>query len=109
MILLNAITKAAVYNFIAHPSHALLLAGEEGSGQRQVATIIQDKLLGSQTTGAIKLIGDQKRAITIDEIREIREFTKLKTSGSEGLRRLVIIDNAQSMGLEAQNALLKIL
>ncbi len=52
--------------------------------------------------------GTQKNIIDVDQIREIAAFMHLKPSVDGGWR-VVIVDDADTMNLNAQNALLKIL
>lgn len=47
--------------------------------------------------------------ISIGTIRELKNFLQLKTTGNQDIRRVVLIEDAESMNQEAQNALLKIL
>lgn len=50
---------------------------------------------------------DESKEITVDEVREINRFLSL--TSAETKYRMVIIDNAENMNLNAQNSLLKIL
>ncbi len=53
-------------------------------------------------------LGDE--SISIDQIREIKRFTKLKiASENTAQKRVIAVSNADKMTIEAQNALLKIL
>jgi len=48
---------------------------------------------------------EKKRDISVDQIREVLSFLSL--SGMESERRVVLIDDAESMNIQAANALLK--
>ena len=51
--------------------------------------------------------GKHKTVITIDEVRELKNF--LMMSAADGGRRVVIVDSADEMNTSASNALLKLL
>jgi DNA polymerase-3 subunit delta' len=57
----------------------------------------------------LELLTEDKKAITISEVRQINKFLSLKISSDKDISRIIIIENAHLMRLEAQNALLKIL
>ncbi len=115
-ILLHASTKLQLDRFIADPSHAVLLVGEEGAGKHTTAihlakTLLQlsaDELVNYPYLNIVSP-SQSKQSITIDDIRQLIAFTRLKTVGSKDIKRVIIIENAHTMQAEAQNALLKLL
>lgn len=108
-LLLHPRTHDALLAFIANPSHALLLTGESGSGKGTLANYIAEKLLDVHGPAHIKSLGTAEGPITIDQVRDVIHFTQLSVPGSRKIKRCIIIENAQRMGQEAQNALLKLL
>ncbi len=113
-VALHPHTKEHVAQFVAHPSHAAILIGSNGVGKTCVAEIIAQAVLG--LTGAklqsypyFKLIGPAKDSISIESIRELQHFLQLRTLGERQLRRVVIIEHAEGLTVEAQNAFLKLL
>ncbi len=52
--------------------------------------------------------GEQKSAVDVDSARKVAPFLRMKASGDNGWR-VVIVDDADTMNRNAQNALLKIL
>ncbi len=54
----------------------------------------------------LALVVPDGKQIKIDQIREVKEFVLLKPSGK---RKVVVVDEAEKMNPQAQNALLKIL
>jgi DNA polymerase-3 subunit delta' len=54
-------------------------------------------------------ITPEKNSISIDIIRQLQRFLQLKTLGVGNLRRAVIVEHAESLTVEAQNAYLKLL
>jgi len=112
--LIHSITSAEVMRFIAEPSHALLLEGPVGVGKGSLATYIGASLLGLdeerlEGSGYVLRLIPQTSHIPIETIRELQHFLQLKTPGRKALRRLIIIEQADRLTREAQNAFLKIL
>ena len=117
-LLLHPTTKHSVDNILASPSQAILLHAPAGSGKGLTAKYISSRLLNItleqvDNSSKIKILsinpdGKEKR-LSIENIREINGFLKLKTTGNSNYRRAVIVEDAQTMGHEAQNAFLKTL
>jgi DNA polymerase III delta prime subunit len=93
-------TTLQLETFLKKPSHAVLLTGKEGSGKLFTA-----KWLASQLEAEYFVIEspEEKSVITIDQIRELYNFTRT------GNKLAVIIKDSQELGNEAQNAFLKLL
>lgn len=114
-LLLHESTRRALDDFIRRPSHGLLLIAPAGSGKGSAAQYVAAGLLG---TAAAQLAGHpycsivrpvEGKSISIDTIREIIRFTTLRitSAGGGAGHRVVIIEDAQRLTLQAQNALLK--
>jgi DNA polymerase III delta prime subunit len=114
-ILFSGKNKSDIDRFIENPSHAILLVGKYGYGKRTLAEYIAGQLLGADTLSGLSLnpyfyvIEPENNLISIEKIRELKKFFQLKTTGKNTIRRAVIIENAESMNDESQNAILKIL
>jgi DNA polymerase-3 subunit delta' len=112
-LVLHPSSRQQLLAFAAKPSHALILLGAEGIGKSAASRWLALKLLGLADENALssypyfKVVAAEDRSISIDAVRELLQFTKLKVAG--GLARIIIIDEAHLMGGEAQNALLKLL
>lgn len=112
-LVLHPKVKAEVRKFIANPSHALLIIGPAGSGKGSLSTQIAAQLLSVSTASLSKypyfrrILPDN--SVSIDQIRALQNFTSLKTIGKRSVRRLIIIEKAETMTVEAQNAFLKLL
>ncbi len=110
-------SNRSIESFIKNPSHALLIVGSTILDATATAEYITKEILkleqGSDVRNhPIVLYIDrptEKQDISIDSVRQIVSFMKLKIASSTTLYRLVIINQAQTMSLEAQNALLKAL
>jgi hypothetical protein len=118
--LLHPGTRTRLEAFMARPSHALMLVGPAGSGKRTLALGLAETVLGlsagSYTSHPYALLiapEEPGKAIGIEAVRQLEKFLALKVpgkkAGPDGLDRAVIIEDAQLMTLEAQNALLKML
>lgn len=115
-LVLHPSTLDQVKSFVASPVHALLLTGPDGIGKTAIAQALvctlldvpQDKLesyphyLEVTSTAATG-------TISIETVRELQKFLQLKTIGTRPLRRAIVIEHAQGMTAEAQNAFLKLL
>ncbi|HSE61416.1 MAG TPA: AAA family ATPase [Candidatus Saccharimonadales bacterium] len=85
------------------PPHALLLVGITGIGKFSVASAWARQLTSPEHITIIT--PDEKGTLTIDAIRGLYKHTRSRQTQ----RQVVIIDHAEAMGVEAQNALLKLL
>lgn len=114
-LVLNTITKRQLEQFLQKPSHSLLIIGPAGSGKQTIALHIAAQLLQSDIDRVgnhphVKLIAPLNSSISIDVIRDLKSFSKLKTAGhSSEVKRIVIVYDAQALTTEAQNAFLKLL
>ncbi|MBA3757729.1 AAA family ATPase [Candidatus Saccharibacteria bacterium] len=115
-LLLNLCTKKQIEYFLDKPGHALLLVGSPGSGKKTIAKTIASETLRINTGSALEtypfyyhLTPTDKSEITIEQVRKLIYNFRLRTPGSNKIRRVVFIENANLMSNEAQNAILKIL
>jgi DNA polymerase-3 subunit delta' len=103
---------------LASPTHAVLLSGPAGSGKTHVAEALAASLLGSEVAtlenhAYYRVLAPGGSAaggsISIEQIRELSGFFRLKVPGNAPIERVAVIQDADSMSAEAQNALLKLL
>lgn len=115
ILALQATTASQLASFVSTPSHAVLLTGATGIGKRAVAEHLADLLLQHSYRSLAEhpytriIASDDGKMIGIETIRELEHFLSLKVPGQSVIKRIIIIDQAQLLGLEAQNALLKTL
>ena len=109
-MLVNPITERLVLNLIEKAGSPLALIGAEGVGKIYLAKLIADKILNTKTIKNHPYIFVLDAKISgIDQVRELQNNLKLVVPGKQLIKRMVIIDNFDSFGREAQNALLKII
>lgn len=114
-LILHTGTRQQLEAFLASPTHALMIVGPTGSGKRTLAVYAAEELLGlepgrlEEHPYALLIASEDGKAIGIEAVRGLERFLALKVPGKSAHDRVVIIEDAQSMTLEAQNALLKML
>jgi len=107
-------TKTQLGQLAAAPSHAIAFVGPDGIGKGLVARQAIAQMLHIEP-GALahyayfSHIGPDGASISIEAVRSVRQFLRLKTTGEQTLRRAVLIEHAEALTTEAQNALLKML
>lgn len=74
---------------------------------RSQALIFSKQIVGENTIDSISIFGDNKKFIGINDIRSIRSEVLKKSTFNQ--YKFIIINNADKMTIEAQNALLKTL
>lgn len=110
-ILIHPETEAQIEHTIKTAPHAIMLIGSEGSGKRTLAYHMTAEIIGAvvDTHPYFLCIEPDKNNVTIEQVRELKQFTRLKTTGRGNIRRIAVILEAHLMTTEAQNALLKLL
>jgi DNA polymerase-3 subunit delta' len=113
-LILHDTTQQQTGQFIQNPAHAVLLAGPDGIGKGSLASHITATLLQIEaeklpTYPHFLRLEPEGTSISIEKIRELQKFLQLKTIGTRPLRRAIIIEHANALTTEAQNAYLKLL
>lgn len=113
---LHAQTKSAVEGYLQSPSHAVLIVGAHGIGKGSVATHLATQLLKLKDATALegyphfkRIAPTEKESVSIETIRSLQQFVRLRTTGRAAIRRVIVIEHADTMTTEAQNAFLKLL
>lgn len=102
-LLINPVTQRLIDTFVRRPSHGLLLTGQSGVGLMTIARYLAAAI--DQLGNLYEVVPDEKGTITIEIVRGLYKLTR--THRETAL--VIIIDDADKMGREAQNALLKLL
>jgi DNA polymerase-3 subunit delta' len=113
-LVVHPLTQQHLTQYSAAPAHALLLTGPAGTGKgiltQRLATQILKSTISKANNAAIRHIeADEKGTISIEVVRELRQFVRLKTTGAQEIRRAIIVEHADGMTTEAQNSFLKLL
>lgn len=111
-LLLHPRTQAAIDAFLKRPAHAILVNGPPGIGKGAVAELLACALLAVSAQELarqpyLRRIGGQQTAISIEAVRDLSQFLSRQVPGSS--KRVIILEEAESLTTEAQNALLKTL
>jgi DNA polymerase-3 subunit delta' len=119
LIILHPATQKVLETYITDPAHAVLVTGPKGSGKASLARHMSSGLIGDGLLSAeayeqhpfIRIIRPlDGKSIPIDTIRELQHFLSLAIPGrARTITRIIVIEDAQLMTVEAQNALLKTL
>lgn len=102
-LLLHPYTKAELTALLNDTPHALLFVAPTGTGKLTVARAWAQQLADAANVSI--LAPEEGGSISIDAVRSLYKRTRSKQVG----KQVVIIDHAETMGIEAQNAFLKLL
>jgi len=110
-LLINPTTEQQLANFVAAPSHAVILHGPTGAGKFTLALQLAADLLqtnrDSLQSHAYVLV--LRENLGIEAVRELEHFLSLKVPSQAAVHRAIIVEDAHRLSVEAQNALLKTL
>ncbi|GHU06895.1 hypothetical protein FACS189431_0560 [Alphaproteobacteria bacterium] len=106
-LIINSKTRANLEAYLAHPTHALLLAGKNGVGLGTIAKSLGKAIAGADTVIiSPKLHKTQKTAtINVDDIRALADLTRDRRTAPLA----IVIDEADRMTDKAPEAFLKAL
>lgn len=113
--LLHKSTTRSLEGILKGQPQAILLIGPAGSGKATVANWLAAQMLEIKTADitshpqVLRITPIDNKAIGIDEVRRIEHFLSLRATSDKLVSRMMIIEDAQMLGVEAQNALLKTL
>jgi DNA polymerase III subunit delta' len=105
-------TKKALISILRSSPHAIMLTGNAGAGKEHIGRWLAGALLQSEIENHAYFLQVEPaagKALTIDQIRELQRFVRLKTTGKGNIRRVALVTHAHTLTIEAQNALLKLL
>jgi DNA polymerase-3 subunit delta' len=101
---INSITRHLLEKLVDNPPHALLLVGPSGAGKYTLGKAWAKEVTKSNFA-LTEIAPDEKGTISITTMRALYGQLSSKQKGYH----VVIIQDADSMGIEAQNAFLKLL
>jgi hypothetical protein len=111
-LVLNPLTQQQLGQLGENLPHAVQIVGPSGIGKRALAVELAATSIG---ISAEKLadypyflhLQPENNVIPIEMIRGTQHFLRLKTIGRSELRRVILVEDAHLMTIEAQNAFLK--
>lgn len=113
MIIIHPATERQLRAFRTAPSHAVMLIGPTGSGKVAIAQQLAAGVLDVTNLDAYPYMrhisAEKSSSIGIEAVRELEKFMTLKVPSDKARNRIAIIEDAQLLTPEAQNALLKTL
>jgi hypothetical protein len=108
--LLHPLTIRWLSQAAVTPSGAYIFHGASGHGKataaRELAGLLNRETPGSPYLTVVTL--EDRASIGIEQIRKLQSDLALKTYGLSG-QRVILIDEAEKLTVEAQNALLKVI
>ncbi len=106
MMLFSEGDLSALENFFDGRAHATMLIRAGGFSENEEYALA-DRFLGEQQSNLLRLEADDgKKGISVEQVRLLA--SSLGTSSRRDERRLVIVNDRFSFGIQAQNAFLKI-
>lgn len=111
-MLVNPLTQSRITQYLEDPAHAVALIAPHGAGKGYIAAHLTQQLLSvNDITDHPYVLSIDVRAqkTGIDEVRNIQKFLSLTVPGKDRIKRVIILESADLLGHEAQNALLKTL
>lgn len=109
-LLIHPQTYAELERFKSSGNHAVLLEGTIGAGLATYAQALARRILGVkhlEVNPYFSFIAPETKSITIEQVRELQKLLMLRTTGTNPIRRVIILHKVDMMTDEAQNALLK--
>lgn len=103
---MSEINQRHFNNFIENPPQSLILIGSHGCGKKTLLLSLALEIVNNISTNIVDIVPlEDKKQISIDQIRNLKSLMKLTHRGS----RVVLIPNAEKLTQEAQSSLLKLL
>jgi len=112
-LVIHAKTQQQLDNFVRSPSHALLILGPSGIGKQSLAHQLAASIMGLSEVQILShqyvriINAGQEKSISIEKVRTLDQFLSRRVPGNG--KRVVLIEDAHLLGVEAQNSLLKTL
>ncbi len=111
---LHFTTISRIEEMVTDPPHAILIVGGNKSNIEIASTKILTRIFDVSRLKLKEypyqmLVEPIKNSIGIEEIRKLREFFLRVVPGTKDIRRFVLVKEAHTLTVPAQNALLKLL
>lgn len=103
-LVLNSDTRTLLDAYVRNPKQGVLLTGPNGCGLFTISKALANEVV-SHPTNILTVLPDEKGTIPIERIRAL--YVETRSTRSE--RFVVLVDDADAMSQDAQNAFLKLL
>lgn len=103
-LIIHESTRAQLGGLVGSDTQGLLLTGESGVGLGTIAVAVADTIR-TRKTMLQNIVPDDKGTIGVEIVQQL--YHSLRTRHADAI--VIVIDDADSMSLDAQNALLKLL
>ena len=106
-LLLHPLSQNRYEALVNDPPQSLLILAPAGSGKSTILNQLAADILGEHAAGRLfEILPEEgKKSISIDAIRELKKTLRLKSEQP----RVIVINQAGTLTLEAQNSILKLL
>lgn len=105
-LLINQKTEELIQLYAKNPAHAVIIAGPAGSGTGYVAKRLIELAFPKAYVKSLEPV--EGKSIGIEQVRGATGFLKIKSSSNDAVR-VLLVNCAELLTEEAQNALLKTL
>jgi hypothetical protein len=112
-LLISKASFSSLKKYVASPGSSVALVGNEWLSKLHIAkfiaaTVLELPLIKLSTyPHYVEITSKDNKKIGIEEIRKITSVLNLVVPSNKSISRVIVIDNAELMTIEAQNALLK--
>jgi len=103
-------TKQWIDAYVNHPKTAVIVESEDELSHAVVLNYLYENLIGDSHNPLVTIASEDKKTIGVEKIRHLKKQLSLQANGSlDKISRMIVIEQAQRMTEEAQNALLKLI
>lgn len=108
--LMNPRTVTLFMSFLKRPSSSVIIEGSEASGAHELCNQLIVDLLGrDHVNNIIQVELEDKKSIGVEKIRELKKSLITSAGSGNGVARVALVKNADTITPEAQNSLLKMI
>lgn len=111
-LVLHPQAESSLVDFVRKPAHAVLLHGGQGIGKTHIGRQLASRVLGTDVPideyPYALTLQPEKGIIPIESVRQAVGFTSRIVPGKQTIRRILLVEDIDTMTIPAQNAFLKL-